>query len=151
MNHTSSTIGRSSACPHGIMQRSEELMRPLCLVFLILVLLSIAVGQSLQIDEHAWRFTLRGETYTAVLLVNSAAAVQGGSVKLEIIAPSGSQLAFSYSPAELKLGTNKLSASVTLPALPKKTDDLLWYRLGYSITANGAQLAHGILPLFESI
>jgi hypothetical protein len=70
---------------------------------------------------------------------------------LEIIGPSGSKFASSSSPEQLKVGSNKLSASVTLPELPKKSEDLLWFRLSYSVTANGAELAHGILPLFESV
>jgi hypothetical protein len=70
---------------------------------------------------------------------------------LEIIAPSGSRIASSSSSAPLKIGGNKLLASVTLPELPKKSDDLLWYRLVYSVAANGRELAHGILPLFESV
>lgn len=38
-----------------------------------------------------------------------------------------------------------------MPELPKKREDLLWYRLTYSVTAIGAELAHGVLPLFESV
>ncbi|HWC17184.1 MAG TPA: MG2 domain-containing protein, partial [Terriglobales bacterium] len=72
-------------------------------------------------------------------------------VKLEIVAPTGHQVASSTFAAQLKTGTNKLSTQVSLPELPKKSEDLLWYRLTYSVAANGAELAHGTLPLFESV
>src|SRR4029077_18425597 len=103
------------------------------------------------IDEHASKVALHGATYDVVLLAASTEAVRSATVRLEMIGPSGSKFASSSSPEQLKVGTNKLSASVTLPELPKKSEDLLWFRLGYSVTANGAELAHGILPLFESV
>jgi hypothetical protein len=126
-------------------------MRLLCVVAVTLTLLSTAVAQSLRIDEHASKIALRGTTYDVALQAASTDAVRSATVRLEIIAPSGSRIASSSSSAPLKIGGNKLLASVTLPELPKKSDDLLWYRLVYSVAANGRELAHGILPLFESV
>ncbi len=126
-------------------------MRHHYLVAAVLALLATAAGQSLRIDEHASRITLSGKTYAVVLRANSAESHQSAVVKLEIIAPSGNAVASSSLPAQLKAGTNRISASITLPELPKKSNDLLWYRLAYSVTANGAELAHGVLPLFESV
>jgi single-stranded DNA-binding protein len=111
-------------------------MRCLYLLTGVLALLATAAGQSLRIDERASKVTLNGRTYSVVLTANSAENRQSAVIKLEIIAPSGTRVASSSSPAQLKAGTNKLSASVTLlelpnpPELPKKSDDLLWYRLG---------------------
>jgi hypothetical protein len=126
-------------------------MRHLCVVAVTLTLLTPAAAQSLRIDEHASKIALRGTTYDVVLLAASTDAAGSATVRLEIIAPNRNHIASSSSPAQLKIGGNKLSASITLPELPKKSDDLPWYRLGYSITLNGAELAHGILPLFESV
>jgi hypothetical protein len=126
-------------------------MRQLRVVVVALTLLSVAAAQSLRVDEHASKVVLRVRTYTAVLVAHSADPVESAAVTLEVIAPSGSQLASSSTPARLKTGTNKLSASVTLPDLPKKNADLLWYRLACNVTANGTELAHGILSLFESV
>jgi MG2 domain/Macroglobulin domain MG3 len=125
-------------------------MRQLCVVAVTLTLFSVAAAQSLRVDEHASKIALRGTTYDVVLVAASTDAMRSATFRLEIIASNGSAIASSSSPTQLKIGGNKLSASVTLPELPKK-NDLLWYRLGYSITTNGAELAHGILPLFESV
>jgi hypothetical protein len=86
-----------------------------------------------------------------VLSITSTDAVPSATVNLEILAVDGTRIASSSSPVQLRIGANQLSASVTLPQLPKKSDDLLWYRLSYSITANAKELAHGIVPLFESV
>src|SRR5581483_5896456 len=114
-------------------------------------LLTTAAGQSLRIDERASTVTLNAKTYAVVLRANSAERHESAIIKLEIIAPSGNAVASSSSPAHFNTGTNRISASITLAELPKKGEDLLWYRLAYTITANGAELAHGILPLFESV
>lgn len=125
-------------------------MRQLRVVVVALTLLSVAAAQSLRVDEPASKVVLRERTYTVVLVANSTNTVESATVRLEVIAPGGSQLASSSSPARLKTGANKLSASVTLD-LPKKNEDLLWYRLAYKVTANGTEPARGILPLFESV
>ena len=126
-------------------------MRHLCVVAAVLALVSTAAGQSLRIDEGAARVTLNGTTYSVVLTANSTVNHQSAVIRLWVIAPSGVQVASSSLPARLKPGTNKLSASVTLPELPKKSEDLLWYRLAYSVLADGSEVVHGILPLFESV
>jgi hypothetical protein len=52
---------------------------------------------------------------------------------------------------QLKPGTNRLTAEVTLPQLPKRAEDLVWYRLAYTLAEGSTALAHGVLPLFESV
>jgi hypothetical protein len=126
-------------------------MRQLCVVAVVLAVLATAEGQSLRVDEHSSKVILSGRTYAVALIANSTENLQSAIIKLEVLAPSGSTVASSSSPAQLKIGTDKLSGSVVLPDLPKKSDDLLWYRLVYSVSANGRELAHGILPLFESV
>ena len=126
-------------------------MRHPWVVAAVLALLVTAAGQSRRIDERASKVTLIGKTYGVVLTANSTKGYQSVALKLEVITPAGTQIASSSSAAQLKTGTNKLSASLSLPELPKKSEDLLWYRLAYSVTANGSELAHGILPLFESV
>jgi hypothetical protein len=126
-------------------------MRHLYVVAVVLALLATAAGQSLRIDERASRVTLREKTYDIFLLANSTENLKSAVVKLNIVAPTGHQVASSTFAAPLKTGTNKLSTQVSLPELPKRSEDLLWYRLTYSVTANGADLAHGTLPLFESV
>lgn len=125
-------------------------MRQLWVVAVTLALLTVGAAQSLRIDEHASKIALRGTTYDVVLVAVSTGAMRSATVRFEIIAPDGSLLASSSSSTQLKTGGNKLSASVTLPELPKKSDDLLWYRLAYNVSSNGTELGHGILPLFES-
>jgi len=126
-------------------------MRPLRLVFVAVTLAAAVSAQPLRIDERASKIVLHGATYDVVLPAASADTVPSANVKLEILAVDGARIASSSSSAQLKIGANRLSASVTLPQLPKKSDDLLWYRLSYTITANATELAHGVLPLFESV
>jgi hypothetical protein len=118
---------------------------------MVFALVTAAQGQSLRIDEHASKVVLSRNRYDVVLAANSPANLQAAIVKLAIIAPGGAQLATTSSPVRIRSGANKLFASITLPELPKKSQDLLWYRLAYSVTASGSELAHGILPLFESV
>jgi hypothetical protein len=117
----------------------------------VLALLATAAGQSLRIDESASKVILRGKTFAVVLEANSTESRKSAVVKLGIVTPTGTEIASSSFAAQLKTGTSKLSTSVSLNELPKKNEDLLWYRLAYSVTANGAELSHGILPLFESV
>ncbi|MFN8006045.1 MAG: MG2 domain-containing protein [Terriglobia bacterium] len=126
-------------------------MFQLRLVTMVFALVGVAVGQSVRIDEHASKVVLNGKTYDVALIGNSSAALQAAILRLGILAPGGSEIATSSSPIRLMAGANKLSASVTLSDLPKRSDDLLWYRLTYSVSANGSELAHGILALFESV
>jgi len=121
------------------------------MVAAVLALLPTAEGQSLRINEPASKVLLTERTYAVALAANSTESLSSAVVKLEVIAPSGAPLASSSSPTKIKIGANKLLSSVTLLELPKKSDDLLWYRLAYTITANGSELTHGILPLFESV
>jgi hypothetical protein len=125
-------------------------MRHLWVVALTLTL-DAAVAQSVRIDEHLSKVALTGRRYEVVLSAHSPEVVPSATVRLEVVAPDGRKLASSSSPVRLEIGGNKLSGSVTLPELPKQTDDLLWYRLAYAVTANGNELAHGILPLFASV
>jgi len=90
------------------------------------------------------------EKRTRGLTANPTQRHQSVVIKLKVLASSGAQLASSSLPVQLKVGTSKLSASVSLPELPKNNDDLLWYRLAYNLTADETELANGILPLFES-
>ena len=126
-------------------------MQRLRVVVVMLNLLTLAAAQLVHVDEHSSRVVLSGTTYNALLVINSTHSVPSATLRMEIIAPNGSELASSSSPSQLKVGTNKLSSSITVPELPKKSDDLLWYRLTYSITDSRTELAHGILPLFESV
>jgi hypothetical protein len=126
-------------------------MHLLRLLFVALTLPAVASAQSLRIDERASKIVLNGTTYDIVLPAAFTDGVQSASIKLEILAADGTRIASSSSPVQLKAGANKLSASVTLPQLPKKSDDLFWYRLSYTLTAKARELAHGILPLFESV
>ncbi len=126
-------------------------MRHLRIVAVMLGLLATVVGQSLRIDEKASKVTLNGKIYAVTLAANSTQGPQSVVIKSEVIGPTGTEVASSSSTAQLKTGTNKLSVSLSLAELPKKRDDLLWYRLAYSVTANGSEVAHGILPLFESV
>ena len=88
-------------------------------VVAVLALMSPAAGESvLRINENASRVTLNGTTYSTVLMANSTVTRQSAVIRLGVIAPSGVQVASSSLPATLKAGTNKLSASVTLPELP---------------------------------
>jgi hypothetical protein len=112
---------------------------------------AVAAGQSLRIDEPASKVTLSGKTYAVVLTATSTQNRQSVVIKLKVIAPNGAQLAESSVPVQLKIGRSKLSASVSLPELPQNSDDLLWYRLAYRLTADETELANGILPLFESV
>ena len=126
-------------------------MRHLCVVAVVLALLATAAGQSLRIDERASRVTLRGKTFDVFLPANSTENRKSAVVKLEIVAPTGHQVASSSFATPLKTGTNNLSTKVSLPEFPKKSEDLLWYRLTYSVAADEAELAHGTLPLFQSV
>ena len=121
-------------------------MRHLRIVAVMLGLLATVVGQSLRIDEKASKVTLNGKIYAVTLAANSTQGPQSVVIKSEVIGPTGTEVASSSSTAQLKTGTNKLSVSLSLAELPKKRDDLLWYRLAYSVTANGSEVAHGILP-----
>jgi hypothetical protein len=126
-------------------------MRPLRLVFVAVTLAAAVSAQSLRIDERASKIVLHGSTYDVGLPATFADTVPSANVKLEILAVDGTRIASSSSSAQLKIGANRLSASVTLPQFPKNSADLLWYRLSYTITANATELAHGVLPLFESV
>src|SRR6266536_1954633 len=126
-------------------------MRPLCVVAAVLALLATAEGQSLRINEQASKVVLTQRTYAVALVANSTESLPSAVIRLEVIAPSGGSLASSSSTTKIKIGANKFLSSVKLHEVPKKGDDLLWYRLTYTITANGSELTHGILPLFESV
>jgi hypothetical protein len=117
----------------------------------VLALLAAAAGQSLRIDEHLSKVALNGKTYAVFLTASSTDSHQSAFIKLDVITPQGMNVASTSAPVQLNIGTNKLSASVSLPELPKNSEDLLWYRLAYRVTANGVELAHGILPLFEPV
>jgi hypothetical protein len=117
----------------------------------ILALIVTASAQSVRVDDHASKVVLRGTAYEVGLTANSTAPIPSAKLNLEVIAPNGSQLASSSSDIHLRSGVNKLSASVSLPRFPKRTDDLLWYRLSYTIVRNKEGLARGLLPLFASV
>jgi hypothetical protein len=101
-------------------------MRHLCVVAVLVALLATAAGQPLRINERASKVTLNGKTYGAFLTAHSTEGYQSAVIKLDVITPTGNPLASSSSPAQLKTGSNRLSASITLQELPKKSEDLLW-------------------------
>jgi MG2 domain len=125
-------------------------MRPRYVVAIVLALFATAAGQSLRVDERASTAAWNGKAYAVVLMANSDSH-QSVVLKLDVISLSDAHIATNSSFTQLNVGTNKLSASVSLPELPKKSEDLLWYRLAYAVSANGSELVHGILPLFESV
>lgn len=92
-------------------------MRHLCVVAVLVALLATAAGQSLRINERASKVTLNGKTYGAVLTANSTEGYQSAVIELDVITPTGTPLASSSSPAQLKTGSNRLSASITLPGI----------------------------------
>ena len=130
------------------------MVRRFCVAVVVasFVFVAAAAGQSVRVDEGASKVAFRAMTYDLTLVANSAATVPSATLKVEILVPNGTlPRAVSSSEVRLKEGRNRLNASVTLPALPKKQDLLTWYRLQYSIEANGKELARGILPLFDAM
>jgi hypothetical protein len=121
-----------------------------CLAAGIVFAVTVA-AQPLKVDEQASKAILHGTVYDVRLSVTATQAVTAATLKLEIINPENGRAAVSSSTVEIKPGVKSLTASIALPQLPKRTDDLLWYRLAYTIGGNGAELAHGILPLFDSV
>ena len=126
-------------------------MRQLCLLALSLTLLQPVAAQVLRVDQHASQARLNGSTYSVVLAASSQANFRSAVLKLAVLSPNDLQLAAASASVQLRTGANKLSSSVTLPEPPKDPSDRLWYRLSYTVTAQGRELAHGILPLFNSV
>src|SRR4051794_8189554 len=97
------------------MRGSGGPMRQLCMVAAMLALLPAAEGQSLRINEQASKVVLTERTYAVALTANSSERLPSAILRLEVIAPSGGQLASSSSTTKIKIGANQLLASVTLP------------------------------------
>jgi hypothetical protein len=123
-------------------------------VLAIIALLGLSLplsSQSVRIDERASKITLADKTYDVFLVASASKAAPSSAVELQIIDAEGKQLATAYQQAPLKLGPNRLTAAITLFALPANPSDLLWYRLVYRLYDNGQTLAKGILPLFSAV
>src|SRR5262245_16548830 len=110
-------------------------MRRHCVLALILLVISLPLAaQSVRVDEQAYRITLKSSAYDITLIVASDRDVASATVKLDIVAPSGDPVARTSLSSNLKTGTNKIRANIPLPQLPKKSQDVMWYRLACSIT-----------------
>jgi hypothetical protein len=81
----------------------------LYVVAVVLALLATAAGQSVRIDERASRVTLRGKTYDVFLAANSTENRKSAVVKLEVVASTGTQVAY----------TIEISAEMETSAVPR--------------------------------
>ncbi len=121
-------------------------MRQFYQVVIALFLISSAGAQTVKVDESGSSVKLRGKIYEVRLAAKSPAA-NSGTATLEIIAPDDRVLASATTPVQLRAGTNRISGTVTLSQLPARQEELLWYRLRYSINLSTQAPIQGILPL----
>jgi hypothetical protein len=128
-----------------------HMQRHCTLVFVFVLFSLITSAQSVRVDEHASQVTLKGSVYEVALVVSANQQVNQATVVLDVIDPLGVTVGKSSFSADLRQGTNRFKSRIALEHLPKKSAELLWYRLACSITANQAELGRDVLPLFGSV
>jgi hypothetical protein len=126
------------------------MQRHCTLSFFFVFITLFATAQSLRFDEHASKVALKGSAYEVSLVVSAKQQVQPARAELDVIDPSGATVGTSSFPVNLNRGTNTRRSTIRLTKLPKQSEDLLWYRLVCSITANGEEIGRDVLPLFGS-
>ena len=90
-------------------------MRHCILALIVLVITLPAVSQSVRVDTHASKITLKGSVYDVTLIIASDWDVASATVKLDIVTPSGDPVARTSLSSNLKAGTSKLRTTIPLP------------------------------------
>ncbi|HTM37927.1 MAG TPA: MG2 domain-containing protein [Terriglobales bacterium] len=126
-------------------------MRHCILALIVLVSSQPVASQSVRVDAHASRITFKGSAYDVTLIIASERDIASATVKLEILAPSGDPVARTSLSSNLKAGTSRLRTTIPLPQLPKRSQELMWYRLSCSIAANDKEIGKDVLPLLDSV
>jgi len=117
----------------------------------LLVISLVTSAQSVRVDEHESKVSLRDSDYEISLVLSASREFQQATVKLEILDPGAAPVAANSLSVTLHSGSNKLKTTIPLTQRQKKSQDLMWYRLLCSINENGQELGRDILPLLDSV